>query len=797
MKTRLKTGHIACMAALAITGEALVINDATAQTRTGGARQAVTLDEIVVTARKRDESLLDVPVTVTALTALDIEVKDIDELNDIVDFSPGFFYGGATVGRNDRSNRRLIIRGMQVGTDVDTRQGATLFIDGAPVLGSELGSTEDVERIEVVKGPQSAYFGRATFGGAINIITKRPGDTFAGRVTAEAGRFGTTDFSLSAEGPLVEDKLAIRVTGSHYGTDGQYTNATNPSETLGARETFDVAGTLYATPSDNFSAKLRLHYWRDSDGPSASVGYGLNNGESNFNCNLPNSSLPALNGNNNWICGVPAQPTPDQIQADTVVTPAILNNLLANNTVDNPTLAFLFDPQFIDGFGLERRAWEGSLVMDYDLANGMTLSSISAYHSNEWAALDDADRRSTADLPGEFNDVMLFNNRDLEDFSQELRISSADDQRLRWMAGASYFDIKALATTGLKLTGTFRSSSTGDTNQVQTWGVFGSLAYDITDALTLSAEARHQWDEVTDGNIGAAPLSGTFKSFTPRVIVDYKPSDTSTVYASWARGNRPGEFNAALVGQPQDVLTQIAAQIGADISIDEEKLDNYEIGYKGRFWDGRAQLTAAVYLAKWSNQHTRGLATVELGDGTTTLFATTGTGGRTDLWGLELEGAVAATENLSLEGTFAINDTKIIARDCADCGILLGERDIAGLDKSLSRSPKYSGTASATYRDQLTNTYDWFVRSDFIFTGSQWATEANITKTGAAHRVNLRVGAESETLRLEVFATNLFDDKTFTGFQRFTDLAFLGGRQILTAALPERRSWGVRAAYNF
>ncbi len=103
-------------------------------------QSAPVLEEVTVSARKRDESLLDVPLTISVLTADDIDNKGVRELDQVVDFTPGFFYGGPSVGSNSRNNRRLLIRGMQFNTDVQTKQGATMFIDGAPVLGAEVGA---------------------------------------------------------------------------------------------------------------------------------------------------------------------------------------------------------------------------------------------------------------------------------------------------------------------------------------------------------------------------------------------------------------------------------------------------------------------------------------------------------------------------------------------------------------------------------------------------------------------------------------------------------------------------------
>ena len=146
------------------------------------AQGANALEEIVVTARKREESLLEVPLAITALTSADIEARGINEFKDIIAFTPGFHFAEHSVGRADRSNRILVIRGMHISQENDHQQAATVFVDGAPTHGSVIAGLEDAERIEVVRGPQSAYFGRATLSGAVNFVTKTPSREFEGKI---------------------------------------------------------------------------------------------------------------------------------------------------------------------------------------------------------------------------------------------------------------------------------------------------------------------------------------------------------------------------------------------------------------------------------------------------------------------------------------------------------------------------------------------------------------------------------------------------------------------------------------
>ena len=748
------------------------------------------LEEIVVSARKREESLLDVPLAISVLSEKDIQAKQITELDDIAAFTPGFFYGGPSVGSNSRNNRRLIIRGMQFNTDVQTKQGATLFIDGAPVLGAEFGRLRGIERIEVIKGPQSAYFGRSTFAGAINIITRKPRNEWGGEVSADFGEFGTHDIGATLEGPLATEALAFRLDVSDYSTDGQYRNFGGLGEKLGQRATRDAALTFLATPNDSFTAKLRLHYWEDEDGPAPGFVYAALNAQDAYNCNLGGNS-PAVNGMNNWICGEPRQPTAAETSLDTVITPDVALRL-ANS---GPGQVSLLGPS-LDHYGLKRVANEIGLYLDYEFAGGQTISSISAWHANDFRSLDDLDRRATESRGLARNWVQIGDNK-REDFSQELRLSSAQDGRLTWLVGANYSDIEARTVATARLLGNWSSGAGVSTNAVETSGVFAAASYKITDRWIFNLEGRYQEDKVTDGVQNGATLSDTFTSTTPRAILEYKPSDDQTWYASFSQGTRPGSFNPNVVTLPASVLPCLLEGAGADISVPEEELDSFEVGFKGRLFDGRMQLTAAAYSAKWRKQNNRGGPLCQFPDGSTQTVFVTGTGGESDLQGVELEMQLAATERLTLEATFAWNDSEILRRDCADCLGILGIREIAGLGKEFSRTPKLSGTASANYRGEFGNGLAWFARGDYIFRGSTWATEANVTETGDQQLVNLRAGIERDAWSLEAYVNNALDNDTFTGFQRFTDGSVSAASTMLTAGLPDKRTIGLRANYRF
>ena len=750
------------------------------------------VEEIVVTARKREENILDVPLAITALSASDIEDKGIGEFKDIIAFTPGFHFAEHSVGRADRSNRILVIRGMHISQENDHQQAATVFVDGAPMHGSVIAGLEDAERIEVVRGPQSAYFGRATLSGAVNYVTKTPGQESKSKIVAEVGKYGTSNLGFSTEGPI-NDTTAYRISISSQDTDGQYTAANSPTLKLGERSTVSFAGTLYFEPSDNFNAKLRYHTWEDEDGPGAAFGYGVNNGEALFNCNLPNSSLAARNGTNNWFCGVAPFPQDANIQYDAQMSPnkvSLLNGVpTAGLSIDTIT-----DNPFLNGFGFAREASQASLVMNWSLDSGISVTSITASNDNRWMALDDLDRRHNTDVPDSLRDVSLLNGRDLKDFSQEIRISSPQDQKLRWLLGVSKFSFEGKRTSGFHIFSSVRSLSLGNVFDIDTTGFFAAIEYDITDDLTINVEGRRQKDDVQEArSSGAEFVSGTFNSTTPRIALDYQMNDDVTLYASYGEGTRPGGFNVNLFGQSQSVLDQLALS-GIYKEVEEEELEMTEFGVKASLMGGRAWLQAAVYQGDWNAQQAAGAFVGDI------FYGGTATGGEIDLSGYEIEGAWAVSDNFKLEATISNNDSDIeTLTDCADCAVLLGTSDISGMGKRKQRNPKTQRSISGTLDGQMSNGVEWYLRTDLLHTGSSYATDANVTETGSSNRVNMRYGIVKDNLRLELVGENLTNDKTFTNYQFLIDFAYLppSVNRVLTGGLPDLRYYGVKATYSF
>jgi outer membrane receptor protein involved in Fe transport len=265
------------------------------------------------------------------------------------------------------------------------------------------------------------------------------------------------------------------------------------------------------------------------------------------------------------------------------------------------------------------------------------------------------------------------------------------------------------------------------------------------------------------------------------------------LYGSYGEGTRPGGFNVNLFNQSDSVLSALA-DIGLYKEIKEEELDMYELGIKASLLDGRAWLQASVYRGDWTAQTAAGTF---VGD---VFYGGTATGGEIELSGFEVEGAWAVSDNFMFEGTYGLNDSDIkVLKDCADCGVLMGTQDISGLGKRKQRNPKVQGSLSGTFTGEIQTGIAWYLRGDYIHTGSSYATDANILETGASNRINMRLGFEKDNLKVELIGENLTDDKTVTNYQFLIDFAWLppGVNRVATAGLPDKRYFGLKATYSF
>lgn len=821
------------------------------------AQAQTTLEEIVVTARKREESLQEIPIAISAFSAEQISRAGITKLEDLTLNVAGVQFHSLGLAIPGRVNSSIRFRGMDVNSQVPTFQLGTLFVDGIYVLGGTHSiPLDDVERVEVVKGPQSAYFGRNTFGGAINYIMKTPSTTeYTGEINASAATYDEFDVSGSFDGPIVENKLGIRVGGRLYSKGNMFT-ATDGGG-LGEETSKSIQATLFATPNDNLSIKLRGFYARDEDGPPAG---GAIPGRLNDTCS--GQVLTTKTGQTIRPVRFPCGKVPEQ---GTAISALNTTKIIDSNTSARSVQGFINtgDPDWllkniiqraqpallagkvptIEGIELERNIQRYSANAEYEFDGGTTATLQGGY--NKQAATWARDFAYTALDNGYSRDPQY-----LKDFSIEGRVASAQDQSLRWLAGVNYYeqDLITAATGGDAAFACVDSvpglvigacapgrvlvfgNTLGNTDHVETLGFFAGLTYDFNEQLSLSLEGRYQEDKFTRGI--AIRTTAEYKSFLPRVILQYKPTPETNLYASFSKGVIPGEINQAVIDTQNDA--RVAAQFtagGVQPFLAEELLDSYEIGWKQELFDNRLSIATAAYYGEWANKKSRIVLPINFTCGSTLapvgnpgcnvaaggapagqparnpdgspLIQNTNVvvSGNSEIWGLEIEANAALAEGWTAGGTFDYAGNKFTSFIANFITGYAGFNNVKG--NAHARFPKWSGSLNTAYTASLNDTWDWFVRADASYFGKTFVDVDNLAYCDSYWLANARGGVEKEGVRVELFVKNLFDDDSWAACSRFSefDLPNDGTTstlyQSIIVAPQNKRQIGIKTAIKF
>tara|TARA_B110000438_G_scaffold256911_1_gene264679 strand:- start:312 stop:2900 length:2589 start_codon:yes stop_codon:yes gene_type:complete len=835
--------------------------------------QQITLEEIVVTARARTESLQDIPLAITAFTAADMENAGMQDLSDLALQTAGMqFFSRRSGFRAGRVDSVINLRGVSSGTGLDHLQPTSLFVDGIFVLGtaSSIG-LQDLERVEVIKGPQSAFFGRNTFAGAINFITKNPSLTeYETKIDVSAATYDKFDFNVLTSIPLIEDKLAVQINGRLYSRGGEWT-ATDGGQ-LGQESSSFISATVYGEPNERSSFKLRAYYQRDDDGSPVS---GVLSGDEFDSCS--GTTVTRFNAAGTaqesfspfrMACGdVPTFKSglislsretslrPTNMSLDRIGLVQSTGGLLFGPQ-PNALREFLIDDKFvksvpnIDKMGLIRDQIRLSANADYEFSGaleGYTFSFLGGYNDMGLNFLRDYDQ---SDFQAWYSTDPKFGR----DWSVEARLTSPQDKRLRGLLGVSYVDQEFITSgsggllvlscfnfTGAPAAGTPFSTACGggpgiftlpatSGNVAKVKGVFASLSFDITETLTFDAEARYSEDERTAGEAGFFNQI-TYKDWVPRFILNYQPTDDTTIYIQASRGILPGATNGLLTTCSEDDFLvaytspitgqqstasecdQFRSQLQGDQfapSTPSQVLDAAEIGWKQQLMDGRARFNLTAWHYEWKNRP-YGLVTSFVRDAEDPSqrdrlpnnFAnslTVQVGGSSKFWGVEFESGMAFTEQWDAQLNVSWQDNKItdlLSRSSIQTNG--GFINLKGL-KTL-RFPGIMWNASTTYTDALNSTWDYYGRADVSYSGEYWADVDNLARGPDWFVTNVRVGLQREDLRIELFVRNLFQEtawQTVSQGAHFKHHSFnFGGFRGLNVSPQEKRTFGVRTNLTF
>lgn len=787
------------------------------------------LDVIYVTARKRQETQIEVPISVKAFSQDDLDKRGIQAAAELSDYVVGYkFEPIGTGGQAGRAAPAVRFRGVgvQVGLAGSASAGA-LFWDGAFVAqGIGVVPLVDLQQTEVIKGPQTAFFGRNTFAGAVNFIPAEPTDELSVRVRGQASATDVQagyNFNAIVSGPIT-DKIGARIVLSTEKRPGviDFQDGT----ALGEEKTSAILGSLKFDLSENTVFKAS-GYFVDSEDTSAlgSVEGTVGAGECNrtysgivrdiatgeeiqsFTTDISQSTRDGI------FCGSIPDWDPNSPNTFTPITSgAPTAGIAAGGFPVSQVLPDQFGGGFIDGpdgLGNTYQTWRAHLSGEHELGGGHTINGFVSFGSNQnWGVFDNTYGRGGPDFTNFFAPVDIFYTgfiRESDDMSAELRFTSNQDGRLRYMVGVNYFKEDTLNfNIGQQQLAVLES---------KVLGVFGSVDFDITEEITFSAEGRFQsdkLDEVFNDNINsfetstAAPQRQEYNKFMPRVIVQYQPEGLNlNVYGSWSVSYLQGTTTEVVGFNNNPGVPEVDNLPVDEIGIftPTQKMNAFEIGLKHQPFDN-FQYSISAYYMDWANQTFFQLSPFPV-------FANVNLAGDSKYKGIEVEARYQPTDWLVLQGGYNYVDgefTDFVGAGSVGSQILnpalggLGSRAaISSNGNKIRYIPAHEANVSADFNLESVTGIESFFRADLLYTGSFFIDNFEWNKVDAAARVNIRAGANiTEYLQVEVFGNNIFDNRRFQTNGGTTSGAFGSGVARRAFGVPVRGDeWGIRFTASF
>ena len=740
---------------------------------TGGA-QAAALEEIVITAQKREQSLQDVPVTVNALSGENLEDFGVDDLFDVANLVPGMVFS-----RAPDDGLALTLRGL--GTPARTQsfdQSVALFLDGMFVGKGRMYSSAffDVERMEVIKGTQSTLLGKNTSLGAISIVTRKPGEELAGnaKISAEVEN-GGYGFDGGIDLPVSEN-LAVRLAAHYIDQDGWVTNVLT-GEDVPADKELGFRATAVFTPTDRLTATL-LYQHSDSERRGNAFQFVDNGG---------------------------------------FFTPEALD-FIGEARLDDVKTAIC--PECPGGESFHDTSVDSAnLSIDYDF-NELTLTSVTSFATYDIEFFDDFDFGNTFDEvnfnilnPGQIVPYSTYFERteDYDQFSQELRLTSPAGGIVEYMTGLFYFKSDwtsseeqnyrtpnfpppPIPVSGQIFNGTFTNNFDQET---ETLSVFGQVTYNISDHLRATLGLRYTdeekdvvfgrvqganatiWNSVINPPFAATPLEFNDSFLNGNLNVQYDATENTMLYASYGLGSKTGGFAESAEVQSADPALDVSLN---GSRVETEEAETFELGAKMSLLDGAANLNIALFRT-------------EIEDFQETSFQVTADGAQfltrnidVESEGFELDGQWQATEALRILG-----------------GVTYAESVNAGDGTTLAQAPEYTGSFGFMYEQEVSSNL-LLTLSGFGRYRDEMVSQINETfpsESLTSFDMTISIANLDETWELSLIGTNITDEVAtdFSGPPAAPVGALFGaptGDQGITAEAPSAlRSVSLQLSYDF
>jgi iron complex outermembrane receptor protein len=700
------------------------------------------IEEVVVTAQRRSEDLLDVPLAVTALTEDRLNNAGVTNSVQLAAVVPNLQINSAF----GDAQPNFTLRGIGVANEFNANQASPIgiYVDDAYLAARTLHGMQlyDLERVEVLRGPQGTLYGRNTTGGAINFITRMPQlEGAGGYISVGAGNFGLVETNAAGEVTLVPDRFGMRVAVNYAKHDGYFNNLTAGQPDAQSQDDLSGRISFRIRPTDSLDIKIKVY-----DGRSGGVQNGVH----------PIGTAP---DGSNPISGYKRSGDLD-----------------------------FFDVEMNDTGETKIKAHGALLDVAWAASDNLSFTSLTSY--------DKGDYHTAADVDGSPYSV-VFNtyNAGTKQLNQELRANLSAGS-LNLTAGL-YYGWDEVDTKNLfMILGGYPASAFGIGQEYlqrrRSEAVFAQGDYNFDQHWALSAGLRYTKDKIEyehgrayltdiDGvpTVSTLPVSGPFDpnaelatlkhdgdAFTGRIALSYHTDSGHLLYASYSRGYRAGVFNGN------------ATDLTALTYVRPESVDAYEIGVKGRFIDDRLMLTAAAFHYNYVDQQIQDVVAP---------FSFLRNAPRSTLNGLELEATARLTSDLTLEGAIGWLDAKY------------DELTLSGINidgNELPFAPHFTGSAGFNWLAGNVGGGDVTFAGNVDYSTRVWFSPFNAVngnqnlQEGPSARVNASVSWRRDKVTAELWAKNLFEEEYYTYGLDIRSL----GIDYLVPAPP--RTFGVRLRYD-
>ncbi|MDR6833405.1 iron complex outermembrane receptor protein [Sphingopyxis sp. BE259] len=718
-------------------------------------------DEIIVTARRRDERLIDVPVAITAYSGEALAKAGAIDITDVGQTTPNTTL---EVSRGTNSTLSAFIRGVGQQDPVSGfEQGVGLYLDDVYLNRPQAAVLDiyDVERIEILRGPQGTLYGRNTIGGAVKYVTKQLPEEFSLKIKGTLGTYDQADLVVTASAPIGD---IVRVGGSiarlsrgGFG-DNLTTGLENYNKDVWAgRGTVELGG--YGEP---VLIRISGDYTKDKSAPRG--GHRL---------------IPSLRTN----------------------APVLGNVFDSRGGLNDPK-------QEIESYGL-------AMNVTAELTDTLTLRSISAWRKDSSATPIDFDALPAVDVdvPG-----FYFN----EQISQEFQLLYEGD-RLKGLLGFYYLDATADTLFDVRIFNTLAGLTAFTEADVDTttFAVFGDATFDFTEQLSLSVGGRYTWDKREASILrqnylgGGSPVFGgagvafgapgtdfdgkrSFNKFTPRASLSFKPTPDHTLYASYSQGFKGGGFDPRGVGvnapDTDGNGTRSDAEIAAFLSFRPEQVESYEVGYKGSLMDGAVNVAIAGFYADYTDVQIPGSVACTV-SGLPSFCGIVSNAGKATFKGIEFEGRVRLGEDLAAAGDRLTLSTALgyIDADYKEYVSNIGGRPTDVSDfREVQNTPKWTASGTLAYATPIgdgdlnfgttlsyrSKTYQFEIPNPYIDQKGFAMLDASIVYTAPDDRWS--IGLFGKNLTDKEYKTSGY---TFINVNPTTGAPILGANGLPTSAL--------------